>query len=168
MRKLNRHPNSLSYTKQFKWYSLERWQVLMRLPGGEHSFSAFADSVSFHAHRCVMPVAIPSLKIQREEKEMKENTYPTTLRTCLETAPSSIPSLLLNKYKYTSLDPFLGLSGCLPFAPCPNIWPFCWQIKLHSFFCHKHWKRTVWCYFLPIFVSLLYLCPWQLSAVICS
>lgn len=31
MRKLNRHPNSLPYTKQFKWYSLERWQVLMSL-----------------------------------------------------------------------------------------------------------------------------------------
>lgn len=31
MHKLNRHPNSLPYTKQFKWYSLERWQVLMSL-----------------------------------------------------------------------------------------------------------------------------------------
>lgn len=31
MCKLNRHPNSLPYTKQFKWYSLERWQVLMSL-----------------------------------------------------------------------------------------------------------------------------------------
>lgn len=31
MRKLNRHPNSLPHTKQFKWYSLERWQVLMSL-----------------------------------------------------------------------------------------------------------------------------------------
>lgn len=31
MRKLNWHPNSLAYTKQFKWYSLERWQVLMSL-----------------------------------------------------------------------------------------------------------------------------------------
>lgn len=31
MCKLNRHPNSLTYTKQFKWYSLERWQVLMSL-----------------------------------------------------------------------------------------------------------------------------------------
>lgn len=31
MRELNRHPNSLPYTKQFKWYSLELWQVLMSL-----------------------------------------------------------------------------------------------------------------------------------------
>ncbi len=52
---------------------------------------------------------------EKRKREMKENTYPTTLRTCLETAPSSIPSLLLNKYKYTSLDPFLGvcLAVCL-------------------------------------------------------
>lgn len=91
---------------------------------------------------------------EKRKREKKENTHPTTQRTCLETAPPSIPSLPLHTCT-NSLDPFLCLSGCLPFAPCPNIWPFCWQIKLHSFFLRKHGKRAIFdvtsCLFLSLF-----------------
>ncbi len=74
MRKLNRHPNSLSYTKQFKWYSLERWQVLMRLPGGEHSFSAFADSVSCSPMRDAHRHTITE-NTERREREKRKKTH---------------------------------------------------------------------------------------------
>ncbi|ROL43588.1 hypothetical protein DPX16_13519 [Anabarilius grahami] len=43
--------------------------------GQEESTPSAFSPTPFHAHRCVMPVAIPSLKIQREEKTRKERKH---------------------------------------------------------------------------------------------
>lgn len=105
---------------------------------------------------------------EKRKRETEENTYPTTQRARLETAPHSFPSLPLHTFS-RSLS--VCLSGCLPFAPCPNIWPFCWQIKLHSLFPQKNTEKGQFFMLLPayfclsFFRSLLYLCPWQLTAV---
>lgn len=96
---------------------------------------------------------------EKRKRERKENTYPTTLRACLETDPPSIQSLpfpwtLAHIYFPRPLSECL--SSCLPFTPCPNIWPFCWQIKLHSFFPPENTGKGQFVMLLPAYFCVFF------------